>query len=282
MTPRSWLIVPADNEEKIAAALGSAADAVIFDLEDSVAASEKARARDILRGLGARTAGGPSRWVRINPLESEFSGPDIGCCEELELDGLVLPKAEEGEQVRRLAMDVMEASWRLHAMVGATPASLFGMDSFIGAAASLTTMSCGIDDLSTALGASSKFDADGSLSFTYRLARSLCLTAARAAGAQPVDGVFRDVTDVERLRREAEAARREGFTGKLAIDPSQVEVINEAFTPTAEEVAAARAIVAAFEAEPRRGSLAVGARLIDRPRLAQARGVLQRAGAAKE
>jgi citrate lyase subunit beta/citryl-CoA lyase len=278
MTPRSWLIVPADSEEKLAAALDSKADAVIFDLEDSVAAAQRPHAREVLRNfLGGRPSGGPQRWVRINPLESEFSGPDLACCEDLDLDGLVLPKVEEGDQVHRLAMDIMEAGWKVHAMVGATPGSLFHMASFRGSAASLTAMSCGIDDLSTALGASSKFDADGQLSFTYRLARSLCLAAARDAGVQPVDNLFRDITDMERLKREAEAARREGFTGKLAIDPSQVAAINAAFTPTTEEVAAAQAIVDAFESQPTRGSLAVGARMVGRARLIQARGVLERA-----
>jgi citrate lyase subunit beta/citryl-CoA lyase len=278
MTPRSWLIVPADSEEKLAAALDSQADAVIFDLEDSVAAAQKARARDVLRNfLAARAPGGPRRWVRINAIDSEFSGADLACCEDLDLDGIVLPKVDDGDQIHRLAMDIMEAGWKVHAMVGATPGSLFHMESFRGSAASLTTMSCGIDDLSTALGASSKFDADGQLSFTYRLARSLCLAAARDTGVQPVDSLFRDITDLERLKREAEAARREGFTGKLAIDPSQVAVINAAFTPTAAEIAAAQAIVNAFESQPTRGSLTVGARTVDRARLIQARGVLERA-----
>jgi citrate lyase subunit beta/citryl-CoA lyase len=278
MTPRSWLIVPADNDEKLSAALTSQADALIFDLEDSVAAAQKPRARKLLREfLSTRWPAQGQRWVRINPLDSEFSGADLAACEDLELDGIVLPKVEYGEQVQRLAMDIMEAGWKVHAMVGATPASLFHMDSFSGCSGSLVTMSCGIDDLSTALGATSKFDAEGQLSFTYRLSRSLCLAAARAAGVQPVDSVFRDIGDTERLRREADAARREGFTGKLAVDVSQVAVINAAFTPTADEVAAARAIVEAFESQPGSGSLAVGARLVDRARLMQAQGVLERA-----
>ncbi|WP_250518394.1 CoA ester lyase [Caballeronia sp. ATUFL_M1_KS5A] len=278
MTPRSWLIVPADSDDKLAAALDSQADALIFDLEDSVAAAQKPRARKLLKEfLTAGSARKAQRWVRINALDSEFAGADLACCEELELDGIVLPKVEHGEQVHRLSIDIMEAGWKVHAMVGATAASLFHMASFRDCASSLTTMSCGIDDLSAALGATSKFDAQGELSFTYRLARSLCLAAARAAGVQPVDSVFRDIADIERLKREADAARREGFTGKLAIDVSQVAVINAAFTPTAEEVAAAQAIVRAFEADPERGSLAVGARLVDRARLLQAQGVLDRA-----
>ena len=138
-------------------------------------------------------------------------------------------------------------------------------------------MSWGAEDLSAALGASSKYDADGELGFTYRLARSLCLAGAVAAAAQPVDGVFADFKDEDGLRREAEAARREGFTGKLAIHPAQVPIINAAFTPSPDELRHAGEIVAAFEAHPDAGVLSVGGRMVDRPHLLQARRVLERA-----
>jgi citrate lyase subunit beta / citryl-CoA lyase len=280
MTPRSWLLVAADDEETLHRALESEADALIFDLEDAVVPDRKQHARELLRDVLRTSSGtGPQRWVRINQLESEFYGADLACCEELDLTGLVLPKAERGEQVRRLAADVMESGWQLHAMVGETPASLFHLGSFQESSAELVAMSWGIDDLTVGLGATSKFDHDGQLSFTHRMARSLCLAAAKAAGVQAVDAVHRDVTDEQRLVRETEAARREGFTGKLAVSVSQVSVINKAFTPTGDEVAAARAIVDAFEAQPNRGVLNVGARMVDRTRLMQARGVIQRAEA---
>jgi citrate lyase subunit beta/citryl-CoA lyase len=138
-------------------------------------------------------------------------------------------------------------------------------------------MSWGAEDLSAALGASSKYDADGGLSFTYELARSLCLAGAVAAGVQPVDGVFADFKDDKGLKAEAEAARREGFTGKLAIHPAQVPVINAAFTPSKDDVAHAEQVVAAFEAQPSAGVLSVGGKMVDRPHLVQARRVLERA-----
>jgi citrate lyase subunit beta/citryl-CoA lyase len=138
-------------------------------------------------------------------------------------------------------------------------------------------MSWGAEDLSAALGAASKYDAGGELSFTYKLARSLCLAGAVAAGAQPVDGVFADFRDEDGLRQETEAAAREGFTGKLAIHPAQVAVINAAFTPSADDVAHARAIVAAFEAQPGAGVLSVDGKMVDRPHLVQAVRVLERA-----
>ena len=130
---------------------------------------------------------------------------------------------------------------------------------------------------SAALGASSKYDASGELSFTYKLARSLCLAGAVAAGVQPVDGVFADFRDEPGLRAEAEAARRDGFTGKLAIHPAQVAVINAAFTPSGEDVRHAEEIVAAFETHPDAGVLSVGGKMVDRPHLLQARRVLERA-----
>ena len=272
--PRTWLFVPADSEKKITRALISEADAIIFDLEDSVAPDRKARAREKLRELPKRV-GGPQWWVRVNPLGSEHHKDDLELLGIADIHGIVLPKAESGA-------DVIELSHRtgsipVHAIVTETPASLFGLMSYRDPNLPLAAMSWGAEDLSAALGAASKYDADGSLSFTYKLARSLCLAGAVAAGVQPVDGMFADFSDEEGLKREAEAARREGFTGKLAIHPAQVPIINAAFTPSAQEITHARAIVAAFEAEPGAGVLAVDGRMVDRPHLTQARRVLERA-----
>src|SRR6476660_162483 len=274
MEPRSWLFVPADSERKVAKALESDADAVIFDLEDSVVPGMKPAARDILKNL-PKHSNGPQWWVRVNPLGSEFHKDDLKLIGSAYVHGIVLPKAESGA-------DIIELSHRtgnipIHAIVTETAASLFGLLSYRDPNSTLAAMSWGAEDLSASLGASSKTDADGSLSFTYRMARSLCLAGAVAAGVQPVDGVFADFRDEEGLKREAEAARREGFTGKLAIHPAQVPIINAAFTPSAEEVAHAEEIVAAFEAHPDAGVLSVGGKMVDRPHLVQARRVLERA-----
>jgi citrate lyase subunit beta/citryl-CoA lyase len=272
--PRSWLFVPADSEKKIGKAIESEADAVIFDLEDSVAPDQKSVARKILKALGKRS-GGPQWWVRVNPLGSEHHKEDLDVIGIADLHGIVLPKAEGGSDVTHLAHRT--GNIPIHAIVTETAASLFGMLSYRDPQSPLAAMSWGAEDLSAALGASSKYDSDGSLSFTYKLARSLCLAGAVAAGVQPVDGVFADFRDDEGLRAEAQAAAREGFTGKLAIHPAQVGVINAAFTPSAGEVEHARAIVEAFEAEPGAGVLSVGGRMVDRPHLVQARRVLDRA-----
>jgi citrate lyase subunit beta/citryl-CoA lyase len=272
--PRSWLFVPADSERKIAKALESDADAVIFDLEDSVAPAQKAAAREILKSL-PKQSNGPQWWVRINPLGTEYHKDDLSLIGSAYVHGIVLPKAESGADVIELAHRT--GNIPIHAIVTETPASLFGLLSYRQPGSPLAAMSWGAEDLSAALGASSKYGEDGELSFTYRLARSLCLAGAVAAGVQPVDGVFADFRDDEGLREEAEAARREGFTGKLAIHPAQVAVINAAFTPSTEEVQSAEEIVAAFEAHPDAGVLSVGGRMVDRPHLVQARRVLERA-----
>jgi len=271
--PRSWLFVPADSEKKIGKAIDSEADAIIFDLEDSVVPAQKAAARDILKGLPKRSDG-PQWWVRINPPGSEFHKDDLELLGIGDIHGIVLPKAESGA-------DVMELSHRtgtipVHAIVTETAASMFGLLSYRDPALPLAAMSWGAEDLSAALGAASKYDADGNLSFTYRLARSLCLAGAVAAGVQPVDGVFADFKDEAGLKLEAEAARREGFTGKLAIHPAQVPIINAAFTPSDDDVRHAEAIVAAFEAHPDAGVLSVEGKMVDRPHLVQARRILER------
>ena len=271
--PRSWLFVPADSEKKIGKAIESEADAVIFDLEDSVAPQQKAAARQVLKSLGKRS-GGPQWWVRINPLRTEEHRMDLEMLGIADIHGVVLPKAESGADIAELAHRT--GNIPIHAIVTETPASLFGMLSYRDPKSPLVAMSWGAEDLSAALGASSKYDADGGLSFTYKLARSLCLSAAVAAGVQPVDEVFADFRDEVGLRAEAEAAAREGFTGKLAIHPAQVGAINAAFTPSAAEVAHAQAIVDAFDTQPNAGVLSVGGRMVDRPHLVQARRVLDR------
>src|SRR3954471_7482422 len=243
MQPRSWLFVPADSEKKINRALDSDADAIIFDLEDSVAPSMKMVGRDLLKNLLKRS-GGPQWWIRINPLASEFIRDDLKLLGVADVHGIVLPKAENGADVTQLAHRT--GNIPVHAIVTETAASLFNLLSYRDPKSPLAAISWGAEDLSAALGASSKYDESGELSFTYKLARSLCLAGAAAAGVQPVDGVFADFKDAEGLRDEAEAARREGFTGKLAIHPRQVAIINAAFSPSDAEVKHAAAIVAAF------------------------------------
>ncbi|WP_343345731.1 CoA ester lyase [Sphingomicrobium sp. XHP0239] len=272
--PRSWLFVPADSPKKVEKALLGTADAIIFDLEDSVAPSNKAYARDVLKSLGDRKDG-PRWWVRINPLFAPEHREDIKLFGKAAFEGLVLPKAESADDLEHLAHST--GNIPIHAIVTETPASLFNLGTYAASQAPLKAMSWGAEDLSAALGARSKYDADGNLGFTFRLARSLCLAGAVAAGAQPVDGVHTDFRNLDALKEEARAAASEGFTGKLAIHPDQVDIINAAFTPSDVEVARAKAIVDAFAAQPDAGVLDVGGKMVDRPHLTQAETLLTRA-----
>ena len=272
-TPRSWLFVPADSEKKIAKAVASDADAIIFDLEDSVAPGNKQAARDLLKTL--KRNGGPRWWVRINPLRTDHHKKDLEVFASADFEGVVLPKAESGADVIELSHTTGHLP--IHAIVTETAASLFGLLSYRDPSCPLAAMCWGAEDLSAALGATSKYDEDGGLSFTYRLARSLTLAGAVAAGVQPVDGVFADFRDEAGLAAEARAAAREGFTGKLAIHPDQIAPINAAFTPSADDIAHAQKIIAAFDADPAAGVLSVDGRMVDRPHLIQARAVIARA-----
>ncbi len=274
--PRSWLFVPADSDKKIARALDSEADALIFDLEDSVAAANKAVARDLLRNLPARS-GGPQWWVRINPLRTEDHRLDLELLGSADIHGLVLPKAESGADI--IELQHRTGSIPIHAIVTETAAALFGLLTYRDIKDSpLAAMSWGAEDLSAALGAASNTDAKGRYTAPYTLARTLTLAGAAAAGVQPVDGVFADFRDEPGLIDEALDAARDGFTGKLAIHPAQVGPINAAFSPTPDQVAHARAIVAAFAAEPSAGVLSVDGRMVDKPHLIQAQRTLARAG----
>lgn len=283
--PRSWLFVPGDSEKKIAKGLSGDADAVILDLEDSVAPANKVAAR----AIAALALGGPQRddqqlWVRINPLDSGLAEDDIAAIAAApSLDGIMLPKSESGDHVAQLAA-LLEAQGpeaadiAIIALVTETPQSLFGAGSYGGVSGRLTAMTWGAEDLSSALGASAKYGPDGELDFTYKLARSLCLAGAVAASVQPVDGVWPDFRDTEGLAADCERSRREGFTGMLAIHPAQVPVINAAFTPSAGEIDHARAVVQAFAGNPDAGTIGLDGKMIDRPHLVQAQRLLERAG----
>lgn len=280
--PRSWLFVPGDSEKKIAKALGGEADAVILDLEDSVAEPNKDAARALVAEvLGEDRAGGPDIWVRINPLDSSRAEPDIAAVVPAGPKGVMLPKSESGADIALTSRYIGEAGGAEHIRICAvateTARSLFGLDSYADASERLAMLTWGAEDLSAALGAASKFDASGELSFTYRLARSLCLAGAVAAGVQPVDSLYADFRDEAGLRADCEAGRHEGFTGKLAIHPAQVPVINAAFTPSEAELAEARRIVAAFADNPDAGTIGLDGRMIDRPHLLQAQRTIARA-----
>ncbi|GIX30152.1 MAG: CoA ester lyase [Porticoccaceae bacterium] len=290
--PRSWLFAPGDSPRKMEKAAASAADAVIFDLEDAVAEANKPAARDEVRAFLAGQSDEARRrlWVRINPLDGPHALADLAAVMPGRPGGIWLPKANGRADVERLdhyltalevAAGIPRGSTPVAVLATETAAAMFTTGSYAGAPR-LVALSWGAEDLADALGASTNRNPDGSYAFTYELARSLCLLGAAAAGVAAVETIHGDFRDLEGLARRAEAVRRAGFRGMLAIHPAQVEVINRAFTPSAEELAEAREIVALFEANPDAGTLAYKGTMVDRPHLARARALLAQAAAAGE
>jgi citrate lyase subunit beta/citryl-CoA lyase len=288
---RSALFVPGDDEKKLAKALLSGADALIVDLEDSVAFAAKERARRIAgEFLRAAASQGqrPLLFVRVNPLESGLTDADLDAVMPSGPAGVFLPKSLSGASVQQLGVKlaVREASLglddgatRIIAIATESARALFGMESYRGCSGRLEGLAWGGEDLSADLGAESNRLPDGAYAGPYALARNLTLVGAIAAGAAPIDTVFTNFRDLEGLRAEAVAARRDGFWGKMAIHPAQAPIINEVFTPTPEALARARAILAAFAAAPGAGVVALDGEMLDRPHQLRAERLLARASA---
>jgi len=286
---RSLLFIPADDERKLAKGVGSGADALILDLEDSVAAARKAPARPICAAYVAATralAVRPLLYVRINALDTPYWEDDLAGVMPAGPDGIVLPKARSGEDVHKLSIALHHAEERAGHTAGATriiplatevPIAVLNMATFVGASTRLAGLSWGAEDLSGAVGAEANREPDGSWTPPYMLARSLCLFTAVAAGAQPIDTVFVNFRDAEGFRREAAAAARDGFTGKMAIHPSQVPAINELFTPKPADVAWAEEVVKVFSDNPEAGVVAIRGQMVDRAHVVRAERILARA-----
>ena len=279
MRLRSLLFVPGDRPDRMQKAFAAGADALILDLEDAVAPAAKAEARrhvvDFLRAVG-----GNQIFVRVNPLDSTEIERDLDAVAGAHPHGIVLPKAEGGRDVDELARRLTErgnATAQILAIATETPAAIFGLGSY-GGAKRLAGLTWGAEDLPAAIGAATSREEDGSFTAPYEIARSLCLFGAAAAGVAPIETVYPSFKDMEGLAAYAGRARRDGFTGMMAIHPAQVPVINEAFTPSEAEIAHAQAVVAAFDAQPGAGALSLDGKMIDRPHLVQARRILDSAG----
>lgn len=281
MRLRSLLFVPGDRPDRMEKALHVRADALILDLEDAVAPPAKPEARrQVATFLNANSTA--KLWVRINPLDSDESEKDLAAILSSHPDGIVLPKAEGGASVAELTRRLTErgnATAQILAIATETPAAMFQLGTY-GGSKRLVGLTWGAEDLPAAIGAASSREPDGRFTPPYELARSLCLFGAAAAGVAPIETVYPAFRDLEGLAAYAARARQDGFTGMMAIHPDQVRVINAAFTPSEAEVAHARAVVAAFEANPGAGALSLDGRMIDRPHLVQAQRTLSAAAAA--
>jgi citrate lyase subunit beta/citryl-CoA lyase len=280
---RSFLFVPADSERKLARAGTAGADALILDLEDAVAPD----AKPIARRMAADYLPGTSDvWVRVNPLDSEHWEADLEAVMPAAPAGIMLPKPRHARDAVTLSKRIDELESRHGIESGQTkiialcteqPEALLTLQSYVGTVGRLAGLSWGAEDLSAAVGASTNRDADGNWLPLYEMARSLCLVTAAAAEVAAIDTVFTDFRDHDGLLRYATRARRDGFSGMLAIHPAQVEIINAAFEPAADEIERAQRIVALFEENPGAGTVGLDGKMIDRPHLVQARRLLQQA-----
>jgi citrate lyase subunit beta / citryl-CoA lyase len=284
---RSLLFVPADGGSKLDKAMASGADAVIIDLEDSIAPEGKTKARasalDFLKSANAAKQR-PRLLVRINGLDTGLTDADLDAIVAGKPDAVVFPKAEGGATVvhldakltaREAVAGIPEGSIKILAQTVESAAGLFSAGSYRDCSPRLIGMTWGPEDLSAELGAEANREADGTLTEPYVIARAMCLFGATAAKVPAIETIHVDFRNPEVVRRDTELARRDGFSGRLAIHPAQVAVINEVFTPGAEQIAKARKVVAAFAAQPGAGAIAIDGKMYDRPHLARAHRLLE-------
>ena len=286
MIYRSLLFAPGDSGRKIDKALASSADAIILDLEDSVTPENRPAARElIVQALTEHGAHHRDRlWVRINPVSTEDCLDDLAAVTVPGLAGVMVPKPDSAQDIDAVShyLSALErkaglprGDVKILSVMSETAQAFLSASTYgHGARPRLAGVLWGAEDLSAALGATANTDINGELSFTYQMARSLCLAAAAASESQPIDTVFSDFKDPEGLKANCRAARREGFLGKIAIHPNQVDIINETFTPSIDEIAHATAVIAAFDGNPGKGTVGLEGKMLDRPHLVQAQRVM--------
>ena len=287
MKLRSLLFVPADSERKFAKANGIGADALILDLEDSVAPPRKALARDMVKEL---LGGLPRDWaflVRVNPLGSGLTLGDLAAVVRPGLDGILIPKVSGIKDVElisnyvdalEIAAGVQPGHVKLLVVATETPAAMIGFAGYTTPNRRLVAMTWGAEDLGAALGALSNKEPNGDWTFPYQVARAQCLFAAGAAGVQALDTLYGDFRDQKGLAESCRIARRDGFVGRIAIHPDQIATINQCFTPSDADLAHARRVVAAFAAQPDAGTLGIDGKMYDMPHLIAAKRVLASVG----
>ena len=290
---RSLLFVPGDDPRKISKALSGDADALIFDLEDSVSPARKAAAREISAAAvsAARQAGTAKRIIlRINALATGLADADLDAVMPARPDIIMLPKCATGADVQQLSVKLAVAEAQHGLPDGATKiipiatetaGALFGLGTYRGVSQRLAGLTWGAEDLSADLGAVTNRDAAGQYTGPYRLARDLTLAGASHAEVMPIDTIYANFRDAAGFEAECRDAMRDGFTAKMAIHPAQVAVINQVFTPSPEAVARARKIIDAFAADPSAGVIGIDGEMIDRPHVRRAERLLARAKAAK-
>lgn len=288
---RSLLFVPGDSERKLEKGFASESDVVIVDLEDSVAAQNKATAREVAASFIAlhRADTRAAIYVRVNDLTTGLTDDDLAAVVGSRPDGIMLPKSNGGQDIQQLSakLRVQEAragladgAIRILPIITETATGVLAAASYAGASSRLSGLTWGAEDLSAAIGARAARDEDGRYTDVFSFARTMTLLAASAAEVAAVDTVFPNFGDMAAFKAECLEAERDGFTAKMAIHPAQVPVINAAFTPSREAVERSAAVVAAFAAAGNPGVVGIEGKMYDRPHLRLAERLLARAKAA--
>ncbi len=287
---RSWLFVPGDSERKLAKGPSTGADTLILDVEDSVSPARKPVARKMIAEyLGSAARDGAPLWVRINGLHTPYWREDVQAAMAGGADGIVLPKPRSPADVFAVTelMDQFEGSGRgepakILALAGETARGLMSLHEYRPGLPRLTALSWGSEDLGTDVGALRRRREDGSLLPLYEIARALTLAAATVSEVDAIEAVYADFRNLEGFRQFAQEALEMGYVGGAAIHPAQVEILNEVFTPSEEQLAEAREIVLAFERSGETGVMSIRGKMVDQPHLAQARKLLRRYDSAKK
>ncbi|MFA5524981.1 MAG: CoA ester lyase [Tissierellales bacterium] len=280
---RSLLFVPCDSERKLAKCPSVGADAIVLDLEDSVLPDRKPLAREMMKEFLAQAGTREQYWVRINDLTSGELLKDLPAVVAAKPRGIIFPKLRGPEDLdlMRNYLDALEAAndyeedeqLAIAALVTETPNALLRLGEIIRQPQPrVTALMWGGEDLSSALGAGDPRAPDGSWRPTYEYARTQAILASHALGVEAIDTVYVDFRNPEGLRASCQASRYDGFTGRVAIHPDQVAIINDAFTPSAEELDMARRIVEAFK--DGQGAVSIDGKMFDIPHLNAARRLL--------
>ena len=286
---RSALFVPGDSEKKLTKALGSSADALFIDLEDSVAADAKDHARQLTNEFlqtAVATKARPKLYVRVNAYDTGFTSADLSAIMGAKPDGIVLPKSEHGQDVTQLDAELRvheaenglnDGSTRIVAIITETAIGTLNAGTYRRSSQRLLGVAWGAEDLSADVGAPRRRHDDGTYRDLFRFARIQTLLGAVAAEVMPFDTIYPDFRDDAGLRRECQEAVYDGFLGKMAIHPGQIDIINEVFTPDAEEIERSQNIVDAFEKAGNPGVLSLNGEMLDLPHLKKAKKMLARA-----
>lgn len=277
MRLRSLLFVPGDSARKFAKAADSGADALILDLEDAVAPAQKALARTMVADwIAENRVRNWAFFVRVNALDTGMTLGDLAAVVRPGLDGILLPKSNGAHDLLQIGhyLDALEekagmavGTVKIAIVSTETPTAMFNLGSYTPAHPRLVGLTWGAEDLGAAIGATDNKEPDGSWTFPYKVARTHCLFAAASADVAPLDTLYADFRDTEGLAADCRVARRDGFTGRIAIHPDQVATINACFSPSDDDIAQAKRVIAAFDAQPDAGAISIDGKMYDIPHL---------------